>query len=63
MQRIMTKLVLVAAITALPGCVFAVGSKLETDQSPRLEKLEKRISAAEGKLGITPPAPMPGVEE
>jgi len=66
MKRFAMMLTLVAAGVALPGCVFAVGSKLETDQKHRLDSLDRRISAAESKLGITtPPAPtpMPEVEE
>jgi hypothetical protein len=62
MKSIALTLALLATTAFLPGCVFAVGSKLETDQTGRLKKLEQRISNAEKQLGITP-APMPAADD
>ena len=52
---------LLAAVTALPGCMVAVGSKIETDQTGRMDKLERRIQNAEKELGLTPP-PLPPLQ-
>lgn len=56
MKRLITLAALLAASTVLPGCVFAVGSKHESQPADRLDRLERRISEMETKLGIQPPA-------
>ena len=61
MKRLAMYSLTLLAMTALPGCVFAIGSNLETDQTHRMDKLEKRISTAESTLGIKSPPPVAGV--
>ncbi len=61
MKRFAMTMALLATAALLPGCVFAVGSKLETDHGDQLNRLDRRISAAEKELGLTP-MPRPAAE-
>ena len=53
MRRLATALVLCSAAVVLSGCSFALGSRVESDSSDRLDRLEQRISNAERTLGLT----------
>ena len=55
MKRFALTMALLASTALLPGCVFAIGSTLEQDQGERIKNLDRRISAAEKELGLTPP--------
>lgn len=50
----MAALAVVLAAGTLPGCMFSIGSTVESDA--RVKKLEERIARAEEKLGIAAPA-------
>ena len=63
MKRFALTMALLASTALLPGCVFAVGSKLETDPGDRLNRLDRRISAAEKELGLAPLRPPPADNE
>ena len=54
-----TVLALGGLAATLPGCLVAVGSTLPADSGDRVDRLEKRIQAAEQKLGIPSPAEAP----
>ena len=43
----------------LPGCMVAVGSTLPGDADHRVERLEKRMKAAEERLGLPSPEEAP----
>lgn len=51
---VVTALAVVLAAGTLPGCMFSIGSTVESDA--RVKKLEERIARAEEKLGIAAPA-------
>ena len=55
MRRLTWALALLAGATALPGCVVAVGTTTTRTPDERMDQLEKRIAAAEQKLGIPGP--------
>ena len=52
MRRWMASLALAGVVATLPGCMIALGSDIRSDHSERLDRLEKRVEAAETKLGI-----------
>lgn len=55
MRRLAWAFALAAGASVLPGCVIAVGTTTTRSPDERMDQLEKRVTAAEQKLGIPSP--------